>query len=111
MAELAWSAGCQFAHVPELGGWAPIHNERMETTLQDIYVVGDVCGIGEASTAMEEGQISGIAAAESLGYLKRGKTEELLEEKRKRLDTLRGGPFATHTKAGKGKLMKRYYKS
>jgi len=111
MAELAWSAGCQVAYIEELGGWAPVHNERMGTTLRDIYVAGDACGIGEASTAMEEGKISGIAAAESLGYLRRGKAEELLEERQKRLDALRAGPFATQTKIGKGKIVERYYKS
>jgi len=111
MAELAWSAGCRFAHVVELGGWVPVHNERMETSLKDIYVAGDACGIGEASTAMEEGQMSGLAVAESLGYLKRAKAEELLEQSRKRLDTLLGGPFATYVKSGKGKLIKRYYES
>jgi len=111
MAELAWSAGCQLAYIAELGGWATIHNERMETTLRDIYVAGDACGIGEASTAMEEGKISGIAAAESLGYLQRGKAEEFLKERQKRLDALRAGPFVTQTKIGKGKLMERYYKS
>jgi len=111
MAELAWSAGCQFAYMAELGGWTPIHNERMETTLTNIYVAGDACGIGEASMAMEEGKISGIAVAESLGYLQREKTEEFLKERQKSLNALRAGPFATQTKIGKRKIVERYYKS
>jgi len=81
MAELAQSAGCQITHIAELGGWTPMHNERMETTINGIYVAGDVCGVEEASTAMEEGKISGIAAAESLGYLQRGKAKGLMKER------------------------------
>jgi len=34
-----------------------------------IYVAGDIAGVEEASTAMEEGKLAGIAIAESLGYL------------------------------------------
>jgi len=49
--------------VPELGGWVPIHNENMETTIKGIYVAGDVSGIAEASTAMLEGRIAGAAIA------------------------------------------------
>jgi len=49
----------------ELGGHVPIHNSNMETTVSGIYVAGGE----EASTAMEEGKLAGIAIAESPGYL------------------------------------------
>lgn len=111
MAELAWLAECQFAYMPELGGWTPIHSERMETTLNNVYVAGDVSGIEEASTAMEEGKISGIAVAESLGYLRREKAEELIKERWESLNILRAGPFTTQTRIAKEKLIGRYYKS
>ena len=110
MAELAQSAGCQTLHIAELGGWTPIHNERMETTIKGIYVAGDVCGVEEASTAMEEGKISGIAAAESLRYLQRGKAKELMKERQESLNALRAGPFATQSKLGKEKLIERFHK-
>ena len=110
MAELAWSAGCQITHIAELGGWTPIHNEGMETTINGIYVAGDVCGVEEASTAMEEGKISGIAVAESLGYLQGGKAKELLRERQESLNALRAGPFVAQTKLAKQKLIERFHK-
>jgi len=61
-------AGCEKMFVQELGGWIPIHNENMETTIDGIYVAGDVSGIAEASTAMLEGRIAGAAIAEREGY-------------------------------------------
>ena len=39
------------------------------TTVPGVYVAGDMTGVEEASTAMEEGKLAGIAAACSLGYL------------------------------------------
>jgi thioredoxin reductase len=68
MAELAWMAGCQFAFVPEAGGHVPIHDENMETTVPGLYVAGDMTGIEEANTAIDEGRLAGVAAAEALGY-------------------------------------------
>lgn len=49
----------------------PLHDEDMRTTNPDVYVAGDISGIEEASTAMEEGRLAGTAAAEALGYLSR----------------------------------------
>jgi len=62
--KIPFQAGCEKMFVPELGGWVPIHNENMETTIKGIYVAGDVSGIAEASTAMLEGRIAGAAIAE-----------------------------------------------
>jgi len=69
LSELAWIAGCGHKFVPELGGWIPRHDESLQTMVPGIYVAGDVTGIDEASTAMEEGRIAGISAAEALGCL------------------------------------------
>jgi len=67
--ELARIAGCKHCYVSELGGWIPVHNDNLETTIPGIYVAGDITGIDEASTAMEEGRIVGISVAEALGYV------------------------------------------
>lgn len=61
---IPFQAGCEKMFVSQLGGWVPIHNENMETTIEGIYVAGDVSGIAEASTAMLEGRIAGAAIAE-----------------------------------------------
>ena len=57
-------AGCKNMYVHEMGGWIPVHNEHMETTVKGIYVAGDAGGIAEASTAMLEGKIAAAAIAE-----------------------------------------------
>lgn len=92
LAELAWMAGAQFVHIPTLGGWVPVHDEDMQTSLSGIYVAGDLAGIEEASTAMEEGRLAGLAAAEALGYLSPEEGEKKAEV-RERLAALRIGSF------------------
>jgi NADPH-dependent 2,4-dienoyl-CoA reductase/sulfur reductase-like enzyme len=91
--ELAWLAGCYFAYIPQLGGLTPIHDENMETPVPGLFVAGDVAGVEEASTAMEEGRLAGIAAAEDLGFIEKEKAEKMKEDIHQRLRTLRSGPF------------------
>lgn len=86
-------AGCKMAYIKELGGYVPIHNENMETTIKGIYVAGDLSGVEEASTAMEEGRLAGLSCAESLGYLSESEFKEKAESIRQRLFSLRSGPF------------------
>src|SRR5699024_8204803 len=45
LVELAAVAGCAFFYIEELGGYVPLHNERMETTLEGLYVAGNINGI------------------------------------------------------------------
>ncbi len=93
MTELAWMAGCQFVYIPQFGGHVPLHDWNMETTVEGIYVAGDVTGVEEASTAMEEGNLAGVAAAEALGYLDGQEAAARKMEIRRRMDALRSGPF------------------
>lgn len=99
LAELAWMAGCRFIHISPMGGWIPVHDENMQTTLPGIYVAGDLTGIEEASTAMEEGRLAGLAAAEALGCLSFEEGAMKKAEVRERLETLRIGSF------GKGRSL------
>lgn len=66
--KIPFQAECEKMFVQELGGWIPIYNENMETTIDGVYLAGDVSGIAEASTAMLEGRIAGAAIAEKEGY-------------------------------------------
>lgn len=93
LAELAWMYGCGFMNVPEVGGWVPVSDDKMETTVHGVYIAGDLAGIEEASTAMIEGAIAGLAVAESLGYLCSDRSQELRKDKMKDLLTFRSGPF------------------
>jgi thioredoxin reductase len=93
LAELAWMAGCRFSHVPTLGGWVPLHDQDMQTSVPGIYIAGDVAGIEEASTAMEEGRLAGLAAAGTLCHLSPEVGEIKKSEVRDRLAALRWGGF------------------
>jgi thioredoxin reductase len=91
--ELAYLAGCRTSYVPELGGNMPQHDEFMRASVEGVYVVGDIAGVEEASTAMEEGRLAGIHAAYSLGFMDSSRMEELTADTRRRLRALRQGLF------------------
>jgi thioredoxin reductase/Fe-S-cluster-containing hydrogenase component 2 len=91
LAEIALMTGCKFRYAKEGGGHLPVLDENMQTTLPGIYVAGDAAGVDEASIAMEEGRIAGIAAAESLGYINSKQAEILKAEYRNLLFELKHG--------------------
>lgn len=85
---LSAMAGCQHRWDPAHGGLVAIHDDRFETTVPGIYLAGDVAGVEEATTAMEQGRIAGLAAAHALGYLPDAEFEALREEAQRRLGSL-----------------------
>lgn len=93
MVELAYLSGCEMTECPALGGVVPLHDENMRTTNKDVYIAGDISGVEEASTAMEEGRLAGVSAAEALGYLATADAEAKKQEIRDRLKLLRSGQF------------------
>jgi thioredoxin reductase/Fe-S-cluster-containing hydrogenase component 2 len=109
MAEICWSAGCRFAYIPELGGNVPLHNDRMETSVDGLYVAGDVSGVEEASTAMEEGKIAGISVAASLGYLAENIAAEMIKKIYASLDILRGGELGLARKTARQEVLLRWH--
>ncbi|ALC81713.1 MULTISPECIES: NAD(P)/FAD-dependent oxidoreductase [Bacillus] len=67
LAELAAVAGCPFYLVEELGGYVPLHNERMETPLEGLYVAGNITGIEGAKVAAAQGRTAGLSIAHRSG--------------------------------------------
>lgn len=94
MTELAWMCGCQFVYIRAFGGHVPMHDEHMQTTVDGVYVAGDITGVEEASTAMEEGRLAGISAALALGY-GTATANERLHDTQDRLNALRSGELGT----------------
>ncbi|WP_297090795.1 FAD-dependent oxidoreductase [Thermococcus sp.] len=97
--ELLHQAGCQIRYVRELSGHVAVRDEWMETTVRGIFVAGDSAGIEEATTAMLEGKIAGIAAALRLGIADEGWLGEM-EKAQKDLLEFRSGPFGRHVLEG-----------
>jgi thioredoxin reductase len=105
LTELAWMAGCEFFFSPKLGGHLPLHDENMLTSLPYLYVAGDITGVEEASTAMEEGRLAGIAAAESLGLVAAATAAADKAAVRRRIDVLRSGPFGEGRRLAKAEIL------
>ena len=105
MTELAWMVGCKFDFIPAFGGHVPLHDSNMETTVEGVYVAGDITGVEEASSAMEEGNMAGVCAAWALGYLSQEEAQEKKEQIQRRLNTLRSGVFGERRRASKEKQL------
>lgn len=102
LSDLLWQAGCEMRYVRELGGHVPVRDPHLQTSVEGIYVAGDVAGVEEASTAILEGMIAGFAAARSLGYRV---PEEERAEAVTALEALRRSPFAEKIRSGLRKVV------
>lgn len=89
--ELAALAGCGTLDCPALGGPVLIHSEDLETTAPGVFVAEAAAGVEEASTALDEGRLAGLAVAERLGKLPPAQAGPLKDACRARLYELRLG--------------------
>lgn len=104
LSELLWQAGCQMKFVNELGGFVPLRNENLKTTVDGIYVAGDIGGIEEASSAMVEGYLAGISTSFALGYFSKNMENKRLDYMQQ-LDSLRSGPTGAKIRKGLSQLL------
>ncbi len=86
---LARMHGCSVVYKPDLGGFLPDHDENMESSIHGVYVAGDLAGIEEASTALDEGRLAGTSVAVSLKMIGNSEAESMKRSIRGRLDNLR----------------------
>lgn len=108
---LASLAGCRLSYVPGLGGWVPLHNEEMVSTVKDVYVAGDLAGVEEAGIAMEEGRVAGLSAALNLNPGARQAITGRIQDALERLNRLRAGPFGQKKYMDKQGLIDRWHKA
>ena len=101
LTELLWLMKCEMKYDSDLGGFIPIRNKNMETSISGIYVAGDAAGIEEASIAMEEGRIAGITAVESLGHIRSDKAAMITNKAEDSLLQLRMNPSYAHRRSKK----------
>lgn len=104
LTELVWQAGAEFEYIAELGGFVPLHDGCMETTVSGIYVAGDVTGVEEASIAMEEGRLAGISAAEATEHLPEAQAQALRQQTAERISALESGENGGRKAARQKKL-------
>jgi hypothetical protein len=78
----------------------------MESTNLGIYLVGDVTGVEEANTALEEGRLAGTAIAEALKHISFKDARKIKKEIWQRLNELRMGPFGKARMLAKNNILK-----
>jgi NADPH-dependent 2,4-dienoyl-CoA reductase/sulfur reductase-like enzyme len=103
--ELIRSSGIEMTYAQGLGGFVPIHNSVLETSRKGIFVAGDITGIEEANTAMDEGRLVGIAVAEKLGRLPSKKAGQIKAEIQQRLANLRIGRYGEERAKDKKRII------
>lgn len=111
VAELALMYGCRMDFNPIQGGWVPLHDENMETSCEGIYVAGDITGVEEANTALEEGRLSGIDIACKLGKIDEETAKAEKAAVWDRLDGLRLGPHGEERHEAKMKQIAKFKKA
>lgn len=91
---LADVAGCALECFPGRGGWIPVCDRRLETTVEGVFAAGAVLGVCDPARAMEQGRVAANAAAEQAGLIPPAEFQSVLaavENRRRasrRFDTL-----------------------
>ena len=96
--------GVQMNTIPEAGGYVALHDEQMQTSIPGVFISGDNSGIEEASTAMIEGKIAGVAAALKSGKIQKKDAQPTLTKFSQELSRLRAGPFGEKPRIAKQKI-------
>lgn len=99
-------AHVEFINAGRLGSHVPMHDRDMMTTKDGIYVAGDASGVEEASSAIEEGKLAGIAAAQSLGKISEAEAAEAKAKVWESLNQLRTGPFGSGRAQAKEQIIR-----
>jgi NADPH-dependent 2,4-dienoyl-CoA reductase/sulfur reductase-like enzyme len=103
--ELVRAMGIEMKYLESLGGFVPLHDGNLETSRKNIYVAGDITGIEEANTAMDEGRLVGVVIAEKLGRLSPGEAARIKPEIQQRLAHLRIGSFGEERSKAKKEIV------
>ncbi len=91
--------GADMKYISSLGGLVPVIDTHHETSIKNVFVAGDVCGVEEASSAIVEGYFTGLIVSKRLGYT-HPDYENLYQDFEAQLDNLRSGPFGEKTRLG-----------
>jgi thioredoxin reductase/ferredoxin len=106
--ELLSQAGCPMVFSSALGGYVPRHNPLLRTEMPGFYIAGDASGVEEASAAMIEGRIAGLAAASDIRNERGDSPEPVLTQRLNELQddlaSLRRGPMGKKAREGKNAM-------
>ena len=74
--ELAAQVGAALKFAPDAGGYIPEHDHTGRSSVESVFVAGEICGQGAPAQLRKQGRIAGIAAA--LDLYDNDKTRESL---------------------------------
>jgi sarcosine oxidase subunit alpha len=100
LTELLRQAGAKMVHVPALGGYVPYRDEKLRTSIPNVFAAGDSSGVEEASSAMVEGALAGIYAAEQAERRVQD-AESRIKNLREQLEDLRRGEASERIRSGR----------
>jgi sarcosine oxidase subunit alpha len=103
MGNLLAMIDAKMKYISELGGLVPIINHEHETSIENIFVCGDISGIEEASSAIVEGYYTGLIVSKRLGHL-HPQYDVLRADYESQLVNLRSGPFGEKIRLGFAKM-------
>jgi len=89
-AALALMAECAADYAADFGGWVPVRDDCLQTTIPGIYAAGDDAGTCDVAVALAEGKLAGLCAAASLKPI----DEALLREARAAYEAIAGARIA-----------------
>ena len=94
---------CELAFDSARGGWAPVVDEWMRSSVDNVFIAGDAAGYNDAmaanpAIAEAQGRIAGIAAAESLGAIDSATAHERRSELAAALDGAGASEVHSHWK-------------
>ncbi|RUL46486.1 NAD(P)/FAD-dependent oxidoreductase [Lysinibacillus antri] len=69
LVDLSQIANCLLVDIPELGGIVPLHNKYLKTSIEGIYVAGNITGIEGAKVAMAQGKLAASSLLFDLGKI------------------------------------------
>ncbi len=104
--ELAQMANSPTIYISALGGHVPLHDQKLKIA-DSIFAAGDIAGVEEASTAMEEGRLAGVAAAIELGKINQVDGIEKVNNIYQRLAKLRSGQFGMKRALAKEEIIRK----
>jgi sarcosine oxidase subunit alpha len=107
LVDLVQVAGCPLVHVSDLGGWIPLHNQRLETPLKGLFVSGSITGVEGAEVAEALGRLAGVSAAGYLGLTASPITEDRTINCQAAVKTARkiALPFLPNIEKGRNQLL------
>lgn len=88
--ELARQAGAAVHWRDEAGGWLVDHNEWFESSIENLFVAGEVTGVAGADAALEKGRIAAFGILRRLGRIDDPEAGSLVQPFRRRLARIHG---------------------